>query len=166
LGDYANADLNLGNHTLTVTPYDLSGQAYDSLTTNFTVVEGSGGANDDPVGTPVTVGLSLVDSESDTVIGPITEGSTIDLARVGSSLTLKAEPSEPVSQVDFDLSGATEINQTENVSPYALAGDRLGDYANADLNLGNHTLTVTPYDLSGQAYDSLTTNFTVVDNLA
>jgi len=181
--DYENADFNLGDHTLTVTPYDSNGQAYDSLTTNFTVVDNASGANtnptvpqddsstteeetinDNPVGTLVAVELSLVDADRDTVIGTITDGSTIDLGQVGSEVSLKAEPSKPVSQVNFELTGATEIVQTENVSPYALAGDISSDYENADFNLGDHTLTVTPYDSNGQAYDSLTTNFTVVDN--
>jgi hypothetical protein len=114
--------------------------------------------------TPVTVGLSLVDADQDTIIGTITEGITIDLATFGSSLSIKADPSEPVSKVEFNLTGATEINQTETLSPYALAGDSSGDYYNANFNLGDHILTVTPYDLNGQAYESFTTNFSVLDS--
>ncbi|NBD15594.1 MAG: hypothetical protein GVY04_05430 [Cyanobacteria bacterium] len=149
---YFDAAANSGNTTPTM-PQD------DSSTTEEDPI------NDDPVGMPVTVELSLVDSDSDIVIGTITDGSTIDLGQVGSEVSLKAKPSEPVSQVKFDLTGATEINQTENVTPYALAGDRSGNYFSAGLIEGDYTLTVTPYDVDGQAYEPITTNFNVVDDL-
>jgi hypothetical protein len=53
---------------------------------------------------------------------------------------------EQVGSVQFTLNGSTI--RTENEAPYALAGDRNGNYhAMPPLEPGNYTLTATPYSL-------------------
>ena len=55
----------------------------------------------------------------------------------------------------------------ENVAPYSLAGDTNGEFNPADLSVGVHTLTVTPYsrsNLGGTPGTPLTITFAVVDN--
>ncbi|MEO8327466.1 MAG: hypothetical protein ABI618_16560, partial [Nitrospirota bacterium] len=55
--------------------------------------------------------------------------------------------------------------QTENVAPYALAGDSpVGDYLPFSLGTGSHTLTATPFSSdggSGPAGGSQTITFSI-----
>ncbi len=71
--------------------------------------------------------LVLVNAATDLDIAPLTDGSTIDLAATGTSLNVRAEVSGTVGSIRFSLDGQTNF-QTENVAPYAQAGDSGGDY--------------------------------------
>jgi hypothetical protein len=56
--------------------------------------------------------------------------------------------------------------RTENAAPYSLAGDTSGSFNAANLSVGSHTLTSTPYplaDLGGTPGPSTTISFTVTD---
>jgi hypothetical protein len=55
----------------------------------------------------------------------------------------------------------------ENFAPYSLAGDLEGAFNPANLNVGMHTVTITPYpeaNLNGTPGPSSTIEFQVVDN--
>ena len=55
----------------------------------------------------------------------------------------------------------------ENVLPYSLAGDTDGEFNPANLSVGIHTLTVTPFsqpNLGGSPGTPVTISFAVVDN--
>ncbi|MEL6655504.1 MAG: PKD domain-containing protein [Bacteroidota bacterium] len=109
--------------------------------------------------------LVLVDATTDEDIGPLMDGSTIDLTAVGTSLNVRAEVSGTVGSIRFSLDGQTNF-QTENVAPYALAGDTGGNYNAWTPALGTHILTATAYTgsgASGSVLNAVTVNFTVTE---
>jgi len=88
-------------------------------------------------------GFTLVNADTDSDIGPLNDGDTINLTVVGTSLSIRADVSGSVSSVRFGLDGNPNY-RTENVAPYALAGDSSGDYHPWTPSLGSHTVVATP----------------------
>ncbi|HUE82956.1 MAG TPA: hypothetical protein VMM84_12655 [Pyrinomonadaceae bacterium] len=111
-----------------------------------------------------TFTFSLVTAPQGTPLLNITNGMTINLSSLPTrSLSINVIPSTPVGSVKIVFNGQV---RTENVAPYSLAGDTDGNYTAANLGVGSHSLTVTPYsgfDLTGSAGASQTLNFTIVD---
>ncbi|WP_420593135.1 malectin domain-containing carbohydrate-binding protein [Robiginitalea biformata] len=109
----------------------------------------------------------LVDADSDTDLFPITNGMLIDVnALPTNNLNIRAEASDDVSSVVFQLSGTLTKNQTENVSPYAVYGDNSGNYNAQVFPLGSYTLNGTAYSGAGGSGSSGTTatvQFTFTD---
>jgi hypothetical protein len=69
-----------------------------------------------------------------------------------------------VGSVRFQHNGNVS---TENVAPYSLAGDTNGEFNPANLSVGIHSLTVTPYsqpNLGGTPGTPMTITFAVVDD--
>ena len=87
--------------------------------------------------------LTLVDAQSDRDIRTLSNGATVDLAKDGRRLNVRADVSGKVGSVRFAVDGRTV--QTENSAPYALGGDRNGDYGAWTPDGGKHTLTATAY---------------------
>lgn len=111
--------------------------------------------------------FTLVNADSDSNIGLLSDGGTIDLASAGNSLNIRANTTGSVGSVVFQLTGQQTQNQTENVAPYALFGDSSGDYNVWNPASGSYQLTATPYTQSGgggSAGTALTIHFTVVTN--
>jgi N-acetylneuraminic acid mutarotase len=105
----------------------------------------------------------LVNAATDDDINLLATGSTIDLRKLGSQLSVRAETSGAVGSVKFVLDGRTF--RVENGAPYAIKGDVNGDYLPWTPSIGNHTLTATPYtgdNATGTAGKGLTINFSVV----
>jgi hypothetical protein len=119
-----------------------------------------------PVASSISVAsISLINADLDQPVpgyNPITNGMNLNLANLPVRLNIRANTSPAiVGSVRFSLDGGTV---TENSSPYALFGDASGDFNSGSLNLGSHTLTVTPYTgsgLSGSAGMALTIQFSV-----
>lgn len=89
----------------------------------------------------------VVDAESDKELFPLNDGDTINLAELPSTkINIRAvtDP-ELVGSVVFSLSGKQSRTVTENIAPYALAGNTADDYGGWTPPNGNYTLTVTPY---------------------
>jgi hypothetical protein len=113
--------------------------------------------------------FTLINADTDQPVAghdPIADGATIDLSNVGTSnLNLRANTSpSTVGSVRFGLD-ANASYKTESAAPYALAGDTNGNYAAWSLALGAHTVTGTPYELSGAggtAGTAKTIGFTIV----
>jgi large repetitive protein len=122
-----------------------------------------------PTGGQQVVSYTLINSQTNTDIMTITNGSTLNIAGL-NGVNIRANTSPAiVGSVVMNLSGATTNNRTESTAPYAQFGDSNGNYSNGTLNLGNHTLTATPYTSSGgngTAGTPLTVNFTVVNQSA
>ena len=111
------------------------------------------------------VGLTLVNADTNTDIRQLLHGDTLVLSELPPELSIRADlAGAPVGSVVFDYDDTTAI-QTENVAPYALAGDNpVGDYHPFNLTTGSHTLTATPFaegEGSGAAGGSRTIIFSV-----
>ncbi len=130
--------------------------------------QGSGGCDLGAVevtGTGAMVtGLFLVDAATNTDIGPLLHGDTLDRSELPDELSIRAVVSGGPGSVVFGLDGNPAF-QTENVSPYVLGGDApLGDYTPVSFSTGDHTVTVTPFagaGASGAAGGSRTITFKV-----
>lgn len=122
--------------------------------------------------------FSLLDTNVNTLImgepvsgfDPISEGATIDLAKVGTGLSIRANTTPAVvGSVVFVLDG-TLTPHTENAVPYTMCGDNgAGTINPCPLGVGPHVLVITPYstaggvDGGGSAMPGTTLYFTVVD---
>lgn len=93
------------------------------------------------------VNFTLVNAQTDQDIRTLSDGDTIDLSIAGR-LNIRADTRDEVGSVRFALDDNTDF-LTENVAPYALRGDRNGDYGVWTPSPGKHTLTATPYTKSG-----------------
>ena len=122
----------------------------------FTLINAS--ITTDPQGSPV-VGFD-----------PMADDSTLDLAVVGRTLSMRVTPAPAlpaVGSMAFALDAAfTHVAET---SPYSLCGDDgKGKFNPCPLPVGKHTLTVTTYpeaDLGGSPYQPPTVfEFTVIDS--
>ena len=114
------------------------------------------------------VDLILINADTDQDIGPLTDGATINFNDLGTqNLSVRAETQpSTVGSVIFGLDGNTSF-PTENIAPYAIAGDNNGDYNSWTPGVGQHTLTVTPYTKTnggGTAGTALTVTFSVIDD--
>ncbi|MCG8455041.1 MAG: LamG domain-containing protein, partial [Holophagales bacterium] len=95
--------------------------------------------------------LTLVDADTDRDLRTISEGDTLDLAKLGTRrLNVRASTSWPVGELVFDLDG-TAAFASEVRKPFALFGKTGGDYASGGFTLGSHDLTATPYPEGGGA---------------
>ncbi|MBC7396485.1 MAG: hypothetical protein H7333_03495 [Bdellovibrionales bacterium] len=161
----------VGAHVMTVTAYsgaDGSGTTSQTLTVHFSV---SSAVSPNPL---TVTGLTLINSTSnleqtlDGIAGHptlLSDGSTIDLAKTGKSLNIRADVNSAAS-VLFNLDNGT-LSHVENVVPYALASDNGGIYNSWTPKLGLHTLAMRAYsgsNASGTAGSVSTTRFTVIDS--
>ena len=81
--------------------------------------------------TPALVGLTLIDAQTDEILGELRDGDRIARSELPANvqLTVRADPifGLPASVV-FDRDGAIAV-QVENVAPFSLSGDTNGDFA-------------------------------------
>ncbi|RAK00208.1 putative secreted protein (Por secretion system target) [Larkinella arboricola] len=117
------------------------------------------------------ISFSLINATTDQVIKVLTNGEQINLATLASrSINIRANTNPgTVGSVKMVLSGKQSRTQTDNGAPYALFGDKDGNYNNWTPSTGSYSLTGTPYTASaagGTAGGSLTISFTVVDQPA
>ncbi|MEM9304808.1 MAG: Ig-like domain-containing protein, partial [Pseudomonadota bacterium] len=141
-------DVAAGTYLLTavaVDDDDATGSASRTLT--VATPDGSG---------PAVVGFVLVDAQVDSDLPAISDGAVIDLSTTGSALNIRAEVSGTVGSVAFELRGPGGLlyDQTENVAPYAMAGDSSGDYNIWTAAPGTYDLSVTPYSGGNRGGDA------------
>ena len=124
------------------------------LNASFTLIDTT--VTTDPAGSPVPG------------FDPIPYGSTIDLAVVGHSLSIRANPPF-VTQVGsmlfaLDVAYAYETN----LSPYSLCGDDgMGNFVACSFTLQKHVLTDTTYpqeNLGGTPYPPTLFEFVIIDS--
>ncbi len=117
-------------------------------------------------GSPSLVSFTLIDAENDTDIGPLNDGDTLILNLLPTDkLNVRANtnPSQ-IDKVIFDFNGTNNF-RSEGAAPYALHGDKKGDYNEWTPAPGAHILTATPKNngVFGSAY---TVNFYVITQAA
>ncbi|WP_211325357.1 DUF5060 domain-containing protein [Larkinella arboricola] len=149
-----------GTYTITVRATD-SKQATDQET--FTIVVKDGASS----GQTVTH-FTLVNADKDQDIKVLSSGEQLNLASLPTrnlNIRVNTSPST-VGSVKLVLSGKQSRNQTETGAPYALFGDRDGDYNNWTPAVGSYTLKATPYSgagATGTAGTPLTISFSVIN---
>jgi hypothetical protein len=151
-----------GSYTLSGTAYSGSGATGTkggTLTIRFTITNQAG---------PAISSLVLVNADTDANIRSLTTGSTIDLAALPTrriNVRVYTNPGT-VGSVRMVLNGTT---RTENIAPYAWAGDVNGNLNPWTPPNGNYTLTVTAYsgsNGSGLAGKSVQVSFKVINSSA
>ncbi|MDB5295917.1 MAG: Kelch repeat-containing protein [Phycisphaerales bacterium] len=192
-GDYKAGAFAVGTHTLSVTPYpqmNAAGTPGPTTTVTFKVVDATAPVSPPPVSpppvspppvspppvspppvspppvSPPTAGptAQLVNSETDTVVGPLLDGATIDPEVLGTHLNIVAVPADgAVGRISFSLDGVAA--GSDLTAPYTVAGEEAGDYADWLLPAaGPHVLRIDQYDAAddtGLLVGSTTLNVTV-----
>jgi hypothetical protein len=126
-----------------------------------------------PTGGPLT--FTLIDTSITNIVNgspvagfdPIAPGTTIDVAVVGSQLSVRANTTPPlVGSVAFTLDNS--VHHTEDIAPYMLCSDdTMGRINNCHISLGHHVLTAAVFsqaDQGGTAGPTATIDFTLVDS--
>ncbi len=110
--------------------------------------------------------FTLINAASDQPMpgfDPIPDPSVINLDST-PQINIEANVSGSVGSVVFELNGS--VFATENVAPYALAGDNSGDYNSLSLGPGNYQLTATAFsgtNGSGSAGGSAGLSFELIE---
>lgn len=107
--------------------------------------------------------LVLIDAKSDTVISSITDGMEITMGD-GDEININAEVAGSIGSVEFYVNG--EYESTENVAPYAIAGDSSGNFKTWNVSPGSYTVQAIPYGGhggSGETCSERTVSFTIVE---
>jgi hypothetical protein len=112
----------------------------------------------------------LVNAATNQDLFELTEGMQISESLVqGLRLNVRAETDPAiVGSVFMRLTGAVNASRTENEAPYALFGDKNGNYSGRMLPTGNYTMYSIPFTQSsrrGTAGDPLTVNFSIVGSV-
>jgi hypothetical protein len=115
--------------------------------------------------------LTLINADTDQPVpgfDPLQEGAIIDLAKLSTRrLNIRANTSPAiVGSVRFGLDSNAKYS-IENTAPYALGGEKKGDYSAWTPTLGSHVVAATPYsgsNGSGTSGASLLRKFSVVDS--
>ena len=108
-------------------------------------------------------GLTLIDANTNRPIRALKDGDTVDFAKDGGALNIRADVSGRVGSVRFRLDGNTV--RTESTAPFAVGGDRNGNYSAWHVGPGRHTLVATPFpraNAQGAAGKALRIAFSVV----
>jgi hypothetical protein len=107
--------------------------------------------------------LVLINAKSNQPIGPLKDGDTIDLAKVGGGLNIIAKVSGEVGSVRFQLDENRNF-RTESTAPFALAGDTDGNHHSWKPKSGKHTIVAIPFargQARGDQGKALSIRFTV-----
>ena len=163
-GDYIGKIFRPGQYSIQATLYPLAaaeGEAIQTVNIDFTISTGESLAIGD---------LVLVNADTEQDIQTITDGAVIELSDLATTnLTIRANTNPGiVGSVDFELTGAMNRTQTENLAPYTLFGDQSNgqDYLGGIFSAGQYNLSATPYGLaftSGTQGQTKTISFTLAE---
>jgi len=168
-GNYNPWNVTPGVYTIRATPYSgnngtgIAG-AYKEIT--IVVIDGTSPCQSDEIR---VTSFTLVSATSDTDIGPLADGAVIDLSVTGK-INVRANIfcEDETESVRFRVNANNNF-RTENVAPYALAGDAVGDYYPWNVSAGIYTIGATPYsgnNASGIAGIPLLITITVTGSAA
>ncbi|MBM1107838.1 BspA family leucine-rich repeat surface protein [Aurantibacter crassamenti] len=166
IGDYIGHNFDLGEYTLSGTPYtenSLNGDSGETVTIDFEFI--------DSTPTLAVLGFTLMDAENESEHFDLVDGMEIRLSEIGSLfLDIRANTTNDVESVRLELSGEQSTVRTESLEPFALFRDLpIGDYIGNNFDYGEYTVTATPYaedNLGGDMGIPLSITFTIVEELA
>jgi len=104
-----------------------------------------------------------VNATTDADAGELVEGAVVDLAQ--GAFNVRADLCAGAGSVRFRLNGREY--RIENSAPFALAGDKTGDYNKWYVSPGKYTITAIPYsgsNGSGTAGVARSVTFTIVNS--
>ncbi len=143
-GNYSAWNPGLGVYAISATAYSSNNQVQESGSLQLTL------ADQDP---ETVTTFSLVNADTNTVIPDFSELTgtvTIPLDQLPTdNLNIVAESDGDLSQMVFGLNGQASY-RTERAAPYALFGDRRGNFSAWTPEAGEYLITATPY-IDGQA---------------
>ncbi|SMD44497.1 delta-60 repeat domain-containing protein/Por secretion system C-terminal sorting domain-containing protein [Aquiflexum balticum DSM 16537] len=116
------------------------------------------------------VSFTLINSANNQDMFELTDGMVIDESQTsGLRLNIRANTNPTiVGSVYFTLSGPVNRDATENVTPYAIFGDKNGNYSGRTLPAGTYTLSAQAYsdrNRRGTAGPIKTITFTINSNV-
>ncbi len=120
-----------------------------------------------PTGDPAINSFSYVNAGTDNVIGTLNNGAQINISNGPSNLAFRANANGDTGSVRLQLSGPVSNALTDNNVPYSSFGDSGNNYTGRTMQVGNYTLTATPYaqdNLGGAQGTANTISFSVVSN--
>lgn len=89
-------------------------------------------------------GFTLVDADTDRVISNLPNNAKLDRSKLPKNWTIKARTNKHAGSVRFGLNGNASY-RTDNVAPYALAGDTNGNYAPLNIVNGFHKVSAIQF---------------------
>ncbi|WP_247237862.1 PKD domain-containing protein [Telluribacter sp. SYSU D00476] len=154
------SELIVGSYVFRLTVTDNQGAtAHDEVSVRV---------NPDPSLAESVASFTLINADTDQPIRELTANDVLNLTTLPTrNLNIRAN-SDPtrVGSVKFVLNGKETNVRTETDFPYALTGDKDGDYNAWTPSLGDYTLTATPYTgpgATGSSGAALSINFSVID---
>ncbi|MEL6484884.1 MAG: choice-of-anchor D domain-containing protein, partial [Bacteroidota bacterium] len=96
---------------------------------------------------PSDLTFVLINATTDTPIGPVVDGDVVNLGDFPDNTTFNIEVLTGdlnARSVIFDFNGDNGF-RTENVAPYALGGDRNGDFFGVNFPIGVNTVRATAF---------------------
>ncbi|MEM9934654.1 MAG: T9SS type A sorting domain-containing protein [Bacteroidota bacterium] len=126
------------------------------------------------VNIPQVVQINIVDAATDELLQPLTDGDTLYLSALPVFLNFAVQTSPRiVGSVSLELLAVDgqrmNVQKVENQFPYAVFGDRNGDYGTQKLPGGQYVLSTTPFNArreSGLRGETTRLSFIVIDDLA
>ncbi len=115
--------------------------------------------------------LSLIDATNGSVLQPLQDGDTINLALASLKLSVGAAfDINKVGSVAFEIKGPVSHKQTESQAPFVLFGDdprnnSIRNIYGRLLPIGNYSVTATPFEKinkEGKAGIPISASFTVI----
>jgi Domain of unknown function (DUF5060) len=145
-----------GQHTISATIFDSSGEDVDSMTVSFSVVESSS-----------LLGFTLVDVSSGLDVCQLINGTVVDLFVSGRSLTIRVDTTDYMSDLDIKLVHQTSQPVLRRQQPYTLGGQKENSASLVEVPAlsvpGNHKVAAYVLDNTGDVVESLSVQFNVLD---
>ena len=113
------------------------------------------------------VGFTVVDASDQTVVEILTDGGALvldDPDNGSYGIRADVETDAEIGSLRLQLTGAKDVDKTENITPYSLYGDSGGNLSGESLPVGEYTLTATAYaerGLGGNVLGTLRVSFGV-----
>ena len=151
-GDFVAGYLRAGENKIKATAFTSSG-ATKTEKVEFEVID---------TGRLAARAFVLVDADTDEELFQITEGDVIPAEFVPEQANIVVKTTWDVESVYITLNN--QFRRVENLAPFALFGDRNGDFSGRPLPAGSHTLYATPFSedrRGGVQGATLEVNFTI-----
>lgn len=120
---------------------------------------------DPPVDEPVESGLLdlfIADAGGDKIISSLKDGAKISLSALTDDITFFATSDDADAFAFVELS-FEEITRKEKVEPYALFGDKNGDFnGGLDLDKGTYSIVAKGYDQDNNLIETVDIDFAIV----